>query len=49
MNITNHIRGKNVMLKNFSIPCMTIVGKLKISPHFSIIDGVLLQFMPFCY
>ena len=33
-NITNHIRGeKIVMWRNFSFPCMTIVGKLKNSPH----------------
>ena len=33
-NITNYIRGeKIVMWRNFSFPCMTIVGKLKISPH----------------
>ena len=33
-NITNIISGeKNVMWRNFSFPCMTIVGKLKISPH----------------
>ena len=32
--ITNYIRGeKIVMWKNFSFACMTIVGKLKISPH----------------
>ena len=32
--VTNYIRGeKIVMLKNFSFPCMTIVGKLKICPH----------------
>ena len=30
--ITNYIRGeKIVMWRNFSFPCMTIVGKLKIS------------------
>ena len=33
-NITNYIHGeKIVMWRNFSFPCMTIVGKLKISPH----------------
>ena len=33
-NITNYIRGEEiVMWRNFSFPCMTIVGKLKISPH----------------
>ena len=33
-NITNIISGeKIVMWRNFSFPCMTIVGKLKISPH----------------
>ena len=33
-NLTNIISGeKIVMWKNFSFPCMTIVGKLKISPH----------------
>ena len=33
-NITNNISGeKCVMWRNFSFPCMTIVGKLKISPH----------------
>ena len=33
-DITNYIRGeKIVMWRNFSFPCMTIVGKLKISPH----------------
>ena len=33
-NMTNYIRGeKIVMWRNFSFPCMTIVGKLKISPH----------------
>ena len=33
-NITNYICGeKFVMWRNFSFPCMTIVGKLKISPH----------------
>ena len=50
-NITNYIRGEKIVKwRNFSFPCMTIVGKLKISPHmenFSTIDGVLLQFMPF--
>ena len=30
-NITNYIRGKK--FQNFNFPCMTIVGKLKISPH----------------
>ena len=31
---TNIISGeKIVMWRNFSFPCMTIVGKLKISPH----------------
>ena len=33
-NITNYIHGeKIVMWRNFSFPCMMIVGKLKISPH----------------
>ena len=33
-NITNIISGeKIVMWRNFSFPRMTIVGKLKISPH----------------
>ena len=33
-SITNYIREeKIVMWRNFSFPCMTIVGKLKISPH----------------
>ena len=33
-NITNYICGeKIVMWRNFSFPCMTIVGELKISPH----------------
>ena len=33
-NIPNYIRGeKIVMLRNFSFPCMTNVGKLKISPQ----------------
>ena len=33
-NITNYIRGEKIaMWRNFSFPCMTIVGKLKISPH----------------
>ena len=33
-NITNYLRGeKIVMWRNFSFPCKTIVGKLKISPH----------------
>ena len=33
-NITNIVSGeKFVMWRNFSFPCMTIVGKLKISPH----------------
>ena len=33
-NITNIISGeKIVMWRNFSFPCMAIVGKLKISPH----------------
>ena len=33
-NITNYIPGeKIVMRRNFSFPCMTLVGKLKISPH----------------
>ena len=31
-NITNYIRGEKLR-RNFSFPCMTIVGKLKISPH----------------
>ena len=32
--ITDIISGKKiVMWRNFSFPCMTIVGKLKISPH----------------
>ena len=32
--VTNHIPGeKIVMWRNFSLPCMTIVGKLKISPQ----------------
>ena len=51
-DITDYICGeKVVMWRNFSFPCMTIVGKLKISPHvekFNTIDGVLLQLMPFC-
>ena len=33
-NITNTISGERIVLwRNFSFPCMTIVGKLKISPH----------------
>ena len=33
-NITNYIRGEKIVrYRNFSFPCMTIVGKLKISPH----------------
>ena len=33
-NITNIISGeKFVMWRNFSFPCISIVGKLKISPH----------------
>ena len=50
-NISNYILGeKIVMVKNFSFPCMTIVGKfLHMWRNFSTIDGVLLQFMPFCY
>ena len=33
-NITNYIRGERiVMWRNFIFPCMTIVGKLKISSH----------------
>ena len=33
-NITKYIRGgRIVMWRNFSFPCTTIVGKLKISPH----------------
>ena len=34
MNITNYIRRDEiVMWKNFSFPCITIVGKFKFSPH----------------
>ena len=34
-NITNIISGEKIVMmwRNFSFPCMTIVGKLKISPH----------------
>ena len=33
-DITNYIRGEKILMwRNFSFPCMTIVGKLKISPH----------------
>ena len=33
-NITNIISGEKIVVwRNFSFPCMTIVGKLKISPH----------------
>ena len=33
-NITNYIRGEKIVTwSNFSSPGMTIVGKLKISPH----------------
>ena len=33
-NITNIISGEKIVKWiNFSFPCMTIVGKLKISPH----------------
>ena len=33
-NISNYILGeKIVVVKNFSFPCMTIVGKYKFSPH----------------
>ena len=32
--ITNIISGEKIVVwRNFSFPCMTIVGKLKISPH----------------
>ena len=49
-NITNYIRGeKIVMWRNFSFPCMTIVGKfLHMWRNFSKIDGVSMQFMVFC-
>ena len=33
-NITNYICGEKIVtLRNFSFPCIKIVGKLKISPH----------------
>ena len=33
-NITNIISGEKIaMWRKFSFPCMTVVGKLKISPH----------------
>ena len=32
-NITNYISGEKIVVwRNFSFPCITIVGKLKISP-----------------
>ena len=33
-NIRKYIRGEKIVLwRNFTFPCMTIVGKLKMSPH----------------
>ena len=33
-NITNYIRGEKIVLwRNFSFPCMTIVGNLNLFPH----------------
>ena len=33
-NITNYICGEKITMgRNFSVPCLTIVGKFKISPH----------------
>ena len=47
-NITNYIHGEKVVRwRNFSIPCMTIVGKLKISPHAKKFWEILPQFTRF--
>ena len=41
-NMTNYIRGeKIVMWRNFSFPCMTIVGKLKIDKYEVWVVGLL--------
>ena len=48
MNITNYIRGEEiVMWRNFSFPCKTIVGKLKILGNFENFWEILPQFMRF--
>ena len=52
-NITNYISGEKIaMWRNFSFPCMTIVGKLKISPpveKFGNFWEILRNFGKFCH
>ena len=49
-NITNYICGEKIVIwRNFSFPCMTIVGKLKISPHVEKFWKILRNFGKFCH
>ena len=49
-NITKIIGGEKIVLwRNFSFPCMTIVGKWKISPHVEKLWEILGYLGKFCH